>query len=214
MDQLENMRLNYQRGTLERESLLDDPFTQAKEWLQIAIDHPEIPEPSAFSLATANEDNQPSIRTLLLKGITEEGFIFYTNYNSLKGRDIEGNNKVAMLLFWQPLERQIRIQGQVHKIDEEQSVKYFQSRPKGSQLGAWASAQSEVVQDRSELDDRLAELTDVYAAQQVLPKPPHWGGYILIPTYFEFWQGRKNRMHDRFRYIKSESNWGIDRLAP
>ena len=185
----------------------------SKTWLQVAVDQ-EIFEANAMSLATVDEDKQPSLRTVLLKEIDDAGFIFYSNYHSRKGREIKHNPKASILLFWKKLERQIRIEGKIEKISEQDSKAYFKSRPKGSQLGAWASPQSKVITGRAELDDRLQELQDIYKEQERLPKPAHWGGYRLVPHYYEFWQGRDNRLHDRFEYKLENDGWTINRLAP
>ncbi len=212
-EELQNMRMTYLKGTLERERLNNDPLAMSKEWFQIAVDQ-EIYEANAMSLATVNADKQPTLRTVLLKGIDDAGFIFYSNYHSRKGRELEQNPRASILLFWKELERQIRIEGKIEKITDQESKAYFKSRPKGSQLGAWASPQSKVITDRAELDDRLLELQDIYKDQARLPKPAHWGGYRLIPHYYEFWQGRDNRLHDRFEYKREDDGWTINRLAP
>lgn len=213
-EELQNMRIAYQKDTLDREKLHEDPMVMTKEWLQVAVDQ-EVFEANAMSLATVDNDMQPTLRTVLLKGIDDVGFIFYSNYHSRKGREIEQNPKGAILLFWKELERQIRIEGTIEKISEQDSKAYFKNRPKGSQLGAWASRQSKVLRDRAELDDRLIELQDIYKDQDRLPKPAHWGGYRLVPHYYEFWQGRDNRLHDRFEFKQEDGDdWVINRLAP
>ena len=212
-EELQNMRVTYLKGTLDRENLNPDPLAMSKAWLQVAVDQ-EIFEANAMSLATVDEDKQPSLRTVLLKEIDDAGFIFYSNYHSRKGREIKHNPKASILLFWKKLERQIRIEGKIEKISEQDSKAYFKSRPKGSQLGAWASPQSKVITGRAELDDRLQELQDIYKEQERLPKPAHWGGYRLVPHYYEFWQGRDNRLHDRFEYKLENDGWTINRLAP
>lgn len=212
-EELQNMRVTYLKGTLDRENLNPDPLAMSKTWLQVAVDQ-EIFEANAMSLATVDEDKQPSLRTVLLKEIDDAGFIFYSNYHSRKGREIKHNPKASILLFWKKLERQIRIEGKIEKISEQDSKAYFKSRPKGSQLGAWASPQSKVITGRAELDDRLQELQDIYKEQERLPKPAHWGGYRLVPHYYEFWQGRDNRLHDRFEYKLKNDGWTINRLAP
>ena len=167
-----------------------------------------------MSLATVDVMNQPSCRTVLLKGITEDGFEFYTNYNSRKAMEMEQQPKVVPLLLWKELERQVRIEGRVEKVSKERSRQYFQSRPKESQIGAWASPQSEVIPDRSVLDAEVRRLEKEYEEQHVLPLPDDWGGYLVKPTLFEFWQGRENRLHDRFQYTSHEGDWIIERLAP
>ena len=212
-EELQDMRTAYLKGTLDKEKLNENPLAMTKEWFQVAVDQ-DIFEANAMSLATVNEDKQPTLRTVLLKGIDDVGFIFYSNYHSRKGREIEQNPRASILLFWKELERQVRIEGKIEKISEQDSKAYFKSRPKGSQLGAWASPQSKVITGRSELDDRLLELQDIYKDQDRLPKPAHWGGYRLVPHYYEFWQGRDNRLHDRFEYKREDDGWVINRLAP
>ena len=209
---IQKLRNSYTKGKLELEDLHDDPVDMVKSWLATAV-KADLPEPSAMTLATCSVDGQPAMRTVLLKEI-DSGFIFYTNYKSRKAKEIEQNPFGALLFFWPELERQIRIEGKLEKTTKEKSMSYFQSRPKGSQIGAWASPQSAVIQDRSILNDRVNELADVYRDQDNLPLPNHWGGYILHPHYFEFWQGRENRMHDRFEYRIVEDAWVTNRLAP
>ncbi len=211
---LEDIRQSYEKSSLEEDNLLSDPIAMAQKWFSEAIESPDVLEPNTFTLATVNSDGQPSARTLLIKGIEPEGFLFYTNYRSRKGKELNLNPKAAILFFWQGLERQIRIEGTITKLDTAKSKAYFQSRPRESQVGAWASPQSEVIPDRSTLDDRIEEIGGIYKDSKVLPKPPHWGGYVLTPHYFEFWQGRANRMHDRLTYSKNGETWEINRLAP
>lgn len=210
---IQNLRSSYTSGKLERGDLLEDPMQIAKDWFETAV-KANVDEPSAMTFATSSKAGQPSIRTVLLKEIIADGFVFYTNYKSRKGLEIEENNKGALLFFWAPLERQIRIEGIIEKVNPQKSRAYFQSRPKGSQIGAWASPQSEVINDRSVLNDRVRELSEVYKDQDRLPIPTFWGGYVLKPSYYEFWQGRENRMHDRFEFRKDEEGWLINRLAP
>jgi pyridoxamine 5'-phosphate oxidase len=167
-----------------------------------------------MSLATATPDGKPAVRIVLLKGLSEQGFSFFTNYASEKGRQIEANPHAALVLFWVQLERQIRIEGRVERTSREESEEYFHSRPRGSQLSAWASRQSDVIDARRVLEARLAKMEERYAGGEV-PLPPHWGGYRLVPDTIEFWQGRANRLHDRFRYRRQEDgSWLIERLAP
>lgn len=209
---IQKMRRSYEKGTLEQEDLLANPMDTFAQWLQVAVDE-KVDEANAMALSTVSEEGQPSQRIVLLKGM-DEGLIFYTNYSSKKGKELFGNPKASILFFWKELERQVRIQGTIEKVSDEQSKAYFQSRPKGSQLGAWASPQSKIIADRSQLDDRVVELQDIYQNYDKLPRPAHWGGYRLIPNYFEFWQGRKNRLHDRFVYQLEEDHWEISQLAP
>ncbi len=211
---LKAMRKSYERSHLLLEHLTDDPQDLMKQWLQAAIEAPEVAEANTFYLATVDEKGQPTVRTILLKGLEMGGLVFYSNYNSRKGREIEQNPKAAILFFWQDLQRQVRIEGKIQKIDPNVSTQYFQSRPRGSQIGAWASPQSQVIPDRDILDNRVHEIETQYQNLEHLPKPPHWGGYILMPHYYEFWQGRANRLHDRFAYTKSGDQWKIERLAP
>jgi len=212
-EEIEKLRTTYAKSELTKAGLLNDPLGQVRLWFKQALDA-NIYEANAMALSTVSDSSQPSSRIVLLKGIDESGLLFYTNYHSKKGQELASNPKASILFFWKELERQIRIEGTVEKISEEQSKEYFQSRPKGSQLGAWASGQSDVILDRAELEDRLSELKDIYQNYDVLPKPAHWGGYRLIPQYYEFWQGRPNRLHDRFEYKRENEDWVINRLAP
>lgn len=184
-------------------------------WWDEVVDS-EITEPNAMLLATVNADHKPSARVVLLKSATAEGFEFYTNYQSQKGLDMEQNPHVALVFFWKELERQIRIEGTVEKISKEKSQIYFQSRPRGSQIGAWASPQSKVITGRDILEEAVEKISDQFENVDPLPCPDHWGGYIVTPVMMEFWQGRPDRLHDRFKYTKNEKegNWSIDRLAP
>jgi len=211
---IDQLRTSYEKSSLNRSDLLDDPLTLFRQWFDSAISA-DIPEPNVMTLATIGTNGSPSARIVLLKGIDEDGFIFYTNYQSRKGKELDQNPNAALVFYWHKMERQVRIEGQITKVDEETSKSYFQSRPKGSQVGAWASPQSRVIVDRQELDDRIVELTDIYQNYEDLPKPAHWGGYKLTPRYLEFWQGRADRLHDRFEYKKEDDNvWVINRLAP
>jgi len=174
-----------------------------------------VPEPNVMNLATVDEQGRPDSRTVLLKGLDERGFIFYTNYHSQKGNQLLANPFAAINFLWLQAERQVRVKGSIEKLSESASTKYFQSRPKGSQLGAWASPQSEIIASREVLDENLKKLEQKHADDEVLPKPPNWGGYLLRPDVIIFWQGRPSRLHDRFRYNRTEDgNWVINRLAP
>jgi pyridoxamine 5'-phosphate oxidase len=189
------------------------PLTLFGQWLQAAVDA-RLPEPSAMTLATAALDGSPSARMVLLRGFDERGLVFYTNYQSRKAAELDANPKAALVLFWALLHRQIRVEGTVEKISAEESDVYFQSRRRSSRLGAIASPQSAVIPGRHMLDDRLAELVELYADGEV-PRPAHWGGYRVVPAVFEFWQGRDSRLHDRLRYRPREGGaWLIERLAP
>lgn len=198
---------------LRRRDLDSDPIKQFGNWFTAAIEA-GIRDVNAMSLATAGRNARPSVRIVLLKGFDQDGFVFFTNYESEKGRQLEENPFVALGFYWIELDRQIRISGPVTRTSREESEHYFHSRPVGSQLGAWASRQSEVLDGRRVLDARLAEMTERFGDKPI-PLPPHWGGYRVKPDSIEFWQGRPNRLHDRFRYTRqADGSWLIDRLAP
>mgnify|MGYP001390853569 CR=1 FL=1 len=211
MKNLQDIRTDYKKNKLDSNSVLLNPLEQMKIWLDNAINS-EMLEPTAFVLSTVNSDSKPSSRVLLLKGIDEKGPIFYTNYKSRKGEELANNPNASMLFFWDALERQIRIEGKIEKLTYEESDKYFQTRPYTSRIGAWASKQSAVLNSRFTLLRKVASLMIKYPVH--VPLPDFWGGYRLIPEYFEFWQGRESRLHDRIRFIKIEDNWKIDRLSP
>jgi len=207
------LRQDYVVHGLRRANLDADPIKQFTRWFGEAA-AADIPDVNAMSLATATRDGIPAVRVVLLKGISERGFVFFTNYLSDKGRELEANPRAALAIFWVQLERQIRISGTVEKTSPEESDEYFQTRPIGSQLGAWASSQSQVIANREALEAQLTEATRRFAGGNV-PIPPHWGGYWVMPEAIEFWQGRANRLHDRFRYTRqSNSSWLIERLSP
>ena len=198
---------------LRRSDLDLNPINQFDNWFTAAIEA-GIRDVTAMSLATADCDARPSVRIVLLKEFDQEGFVFFTNYESEKGKQLEANPYAALAFYWIELDRQIRISGKVKKNSRKESQTYFHSRPVGSQLSAWASRQSEVIDARRVLDARMAEMTERFAGKPV-PLPPHWGGYRLKPDRVEFWQGRLNRLHDRFRYtLQQDDSWRIDRLAP
>ena len=206
-------RYEHAAAGLRRRDLDPDPIKQFGNWFTAAIEA-GIRDVNAMSLATAGRDAKPSVRIVLLKGFDQDGFVFFTNYESEKGRQLEANPNAALGFYWIELDRQIRISGPVGRTSREESERYFRSRPLGSQLGAWASRQSEVIDGRRVLDARMAEATERYGKDPI-PLPPHWGGYRLEPITIEFWQGRPNRLHDRFRYTRqSDDRWLIDRLAP
>ena len=210
---LGDLRREYITKGITRNALDSCPFRQFKVWFTQA-QQSEINDPSAFSLATASAAGQPTLRTVLLKLFDKSGFVFFTNYNSKKGQQLDENAQVAMLFPWLLLERQIKITGIAEKISVEQSAQYFASRPRGSQLGAWISEQSDPLQSRKVLEDKFAQALQDLSGKDV-PMPESWGGYKVVPTSIEFWQGRENRLHDRFRYDLSEaSEWGITRLEP
>jgi pyridoxamine 5'-phosphate oxidase len=208
-----DIRNNYARHSLYREDLDSFPLLQLKRWLDDAVETDHA-EPTAMTVATVDVTGQPSLRVVLLKGISEQGIVFFTNYQSLKGRQIDVNPKVSAGFFWAMLERQVRIEGIAKKLAIQDSDAYFASRPRGSRLGAWASPQSEVIPDKEYLLRRYQEFEEKFLGKDV-PRPAHWGGYMLVPHRVEFWQGRPNRMHDRFLYRRDlHKGWVIDRLAP
>ncbi len=206
-----DIRQDYRLDQLNESDLLDDPLQQFSQWLQQAVDYP-VPEPTAMCLSTVNSDGQPSSRILLLKNI-DQGLWFFTNYLSRKGQEIAHNPRACMNFFWQPMERQVRIEGVLHPLSLQQSQSYFDSRPLASRFSAMVSPQSQPIADRSVLESALAELEQRY---QTLPppKPAQWGGYCLVPHYWEFWQGRTNRLHDRIIYQQDGPIWNRQRLAP
>ena len=209
---LANIRHDYSREELSKSEVSADPFTQFGKWMDEAI-AAEVPEPTAMSLATANADGRPSSRIVLLKGFDSQGFVFYTNYNSHKGRELDENPFAALTFFWPELERQIRIAGRVTKVSGEESDEYFNSRPFTSRVGAWASEQSEPLDSKMSLAGKAAKLMVKYATGNV-PRPPHWGGFRVAPDQIEFWQGRPSRLHDRIRYDLVDGVWKIGRLSP
>jgi pyridoxamine 5'-phosphate oxidase len=208
-----NERQDYAAHGLRRADLDPDPVRQFSAWFTDAAGA-GILDANAMSLATATPGGEPSVRIVLLKEFDERGFVFFTNYSSEKGKQLGANPRAALALYWVQLERQIRIAGSVERISREESAHYFHSRPTGAQLGAWVSHQSDVIDARRVLDARLAEMTERFAKGEV-PLPPHWGGYRVRPETMEFWLGRANRLHDRFRYTRQAGGgWLIDRLAP
>jgi pyridoxamine 5'-phosphate oxidase len=209
---LARLRTDYQMAAFDVHEALPDPLEQFRKWLAEAVAS-ELPEPNALTLATATPDGSPSARVVLLKGI-DTGLVFYTNYDSRKGREIEHNQEVAMVFLWLELQRQVRVEGRAEKISRAESEAYFQSRPRGNQIGAWASPQSAVVPGRDYLESAFLSAEARFAGAEVLPVPPHWGGYRVVPHTMEFWQGRGSRMHDRLRYTRQDGNWLLDRLAP
>jgi pyridoxamine 5'-phosphate oxidase len=210
---LESLRSNYALSGLNETDLLDTPFQQFQRWLEQAI-AAKLPEPNAMTLATLSTEGKPIARMVLLKGLDEKGFVFYTNYDSAKGKQLTETDSAALVFWWAGLERQVRVEGMVEKVSSEESDAYFQSRPKASQLGAWASPQSQVIENRDVLEKRLAQLEEKYATEKV-PRPSHWGGFRVIPTAIEFWQGRPSRLHDRIRYeLDEKGDWFYQRLAP
>lgn len=212
IDYVASLRHDYVTQGLRRSELDPDPFKQFGAWFTAAVES-GIRDVNAMALATAGSDGRPSVRIVLLKGFGHEGFTFFSNYDSEKGRQLAENPYAELVIYWPQLERQVRVRGTVEKTSREESQRYFHSRPVGSQLGAWVSRQSEVIDGRRVLDARLAEMSERFSAGEI-PLPPHWGGYRLTPQTIEFWQGRPNRLHDRFRYSRSADAWEIERLAP
>ncbi len=210
---LTSIRTDYARAGLDERDAHPSPFVQAKIWLDEAI-AAKHPEPTAMTVATADPSGATSARVVLLKGLDERGFAFYTNYDGAKGQTIAQNPQVAANFFWMLLERQVKVVGVAEKTTREESEAYFRSRPRGSQLGAWTSKQSSVIPNRAHLEAALAAVTARFEGGDV-PCPPHWGGYRIVPTEIEFWQGRPSRLHDRLRYTRiGDAAWRIDRLAP
>lgn len=213
-EELHDYRKTYQKHQLLEEEIVLNPFSLFGLWLKEIEATREVEEVNTMTLSTIGLDGFPKSRVVLLKEFDEEGFVFYTNYLSEKGRSISENPKVCLSFFWPHSERQVIIKGIARKVSEEDSLKYFKVRPRGSQIGAWASEQSTVVSSRSYLEKRTEALEREYQGREV-PKPPHWGGYKVFPQEFEFWQGRPNRLHDRIYFSRHDENkWKIDRLAP
>ena len=209
---LADLRKDYALAGLGEKDLARDPFRQFEKWFQEA-EAARILEPNAMILATATREGRPSARTMLLKGVDGRGFVFYTNYESRKGRELEGNPQATLVFSWLVLERQVIVEGPVTRVAREESEAYFHSRPRASQLGAWGSQQSSIIPGRKGLEDAVKELERKYAGQEV-PLPPHWGGWRLAPETVEFWQGRRSRLHDRLRFRRAKDGWTIERLAP
>lgn len=207
-DSISNLRQDYRAGTLERADLHTDPLEQFRKWFEEATAH--CKEPNAMTLATVS-DGQPDVRVVLLKSLDDQGFGFYTNKESAKGLALQQNPRAALCFWWEPLERQVRVRGTVESIDEAEATEYFKSRPRGSQLGAWASRQSNKVAD-GQVQTAYAEADAKFGSD--IPKPEFWGGYRVVPEAIEFWQGRSSRLHDRFIYQRVSSSWHIDRLSP
>lgn len=212
-EDLGHLRKSYQKGALNIDDIQNDPMTFFKNWFDQANETQAIEEANAMTLSTLGLDDFPKSRIVLLKALIEEGFVFYTNYHSEKGTSIAHHSKVGLAFFWPPLERQVIIKGEAVKLTNEASDAYFQSRPKGSQIGAIVSDQSKVISDRSIMEAKLEALEIEYAEKNV-PRPEHWGGYVVKPQCIEFWQGRPNRLHDRIRCQLQGNFWNIERLAP
>lgn len=209
---LESLRREYLRGGLNREDLAGDPFAQFEVWMQQAIDL-EFSDPTAMTVATVDAEGQPSQRIVLLKHFDERGFVFYTNYGSRKARDLEGNSRISLHFPWHEIERQVKVCGRAEKVSAAESLKYFLTRPRESQIAAYASKQSTVLDSRSFLLNQFESLKQKFSEGEV-PLPDFWGGYRVVAHEIEFWQGGAKRLHDRFRYLLKDGQWQIDRLAP
>lgn len=211
-EMIQNLRQDYKAAELSEKDVVKNPIAQFEKWFEDAV-NAEIFEPNVMTLATVDKSARPNARIALLKGFDNDGFSFYTNYLSQKGKEIKKNPYACLVFFWAELERQVRIEGKIEKLDKETSEQYFNSRPQGSQIGAIASPQSQVIPNRDVLEQKVEELTQQYEGKTI-PKPAHWGGYIVKPTSIEFWQGRSSRLHDRIKYTFSNGSWKIERLAP
>lgn len=209
---LGELRRQYAQAILDRSTLDDDAVAQFRRWFADA-ERAQLLEPNAMTLATADASGRPSARVVLLKGIDARGLVFFTDYRSRKARELAANPRAAAVFLWKELERQVRVSGEVEVVTPEESAAYFRTRPRGSRVGAWASIQSAELADRAALEREVARIDAQYPDDDI-PLPPHWGGYRLLPNEFEFWQGRENRLHDRFRYSLAGNEWRIDRLSP
>lgn len=211
---LADIRINYSLKVLNHDAVAANPLQQFDTWLQEALEA-KADEPTAMTLSTADAQGRPSARVVLLKEVTQEGFVFYTNYESRKGQQLAENPLAALTFFWPVLERQVRIEGTVQRVTPGVSDVYFHSRPRGSQIGAWSSPQSQPIADRTILEKLEEDYTAKFAEQDPVPRPEHWGGYVVLPERIEFWQGRQNRLHDRLLYERADKDaWSLQRLAP
>ncbi len=209
---ISKLRNEYTLNGLDTSDVLPDPIAQFRQWFDAAL-NASVPEPNAMHISTVTAEGRPNGRIVLLKDVSETGFVFYTNYESRKGRELIEHPFATLTFFYPELERQIRIEGHVEKVSADESDEYFNSRPRGSQIGAWVSHQSLVIDSRDVLENRQRELESQFSGQPV-PRPPYWGGFRVVPDALEFWQGRASRLHDRIRYRKVAQNWLIERLAP
>lgn len=210
-EEIQNLRQDYKSAELHEADVVNNPIQQFEKWFSDAMEA-QIYEPNVMTLATADKSGKPNARIVLLKGFDKNGFSFYTNYLSQKGKELKKNPYACLVFFWAELERQVRIEGIIEKLDKETSEAYFHTRPQGSQIGAIASPQSQVIV-REYLEQRVIDLTQEFEGK-IIPKPAHWGGYLVKPTAIEFWQGRSSRLHDRIKYTLMDKKWKIERLAP
>lgn len=210
--ELNSLRKEYSLKSLSETEVKPSPFDQFEQWMREAVDA-KLPEPNAMTLATSTFEGKPSARVVLLKHFSTEGFSFFTNYESRKAKQLLQNPYAALVFYWPELERQVRIEGKVQKASDSQSDQYFKTRPEGSKIGAWASPQSAVIPNRKYLERLMADFEEEFKGKPI-KRPPNWGGYVLAPTLFEFWQGRPNRLHDRIQYTLVNNVWKIERLAP
>ncbi len=215
MEDLKNyinkLRFDFTKGSLDEKDVDANPINQFHTWFDQAVDS-KVNEPNAVMLATVGADSKPSARIMLLRNFNDDGFVFYTNYHSRKGNQSQENSNAAMTFFWPELQRQVRIEGFLVKQSAEESDEYFNSRPRSSKVGAWVSPQSHVINGRKELDERFEKMDKEFGEE--VPRPPHWGGFVLKPLTIEFWQGRESRLHDRILFSLHEDKWKIERLAP
>lgn len=210
---IRDARISYEKDTLDEALVASDPLAQFKAWLETALATPGVVEPNAVTVASVGADGRPSLRVVLLRGYDERGFVFFTNYGSRKGRELDAHPPAALLFYWASLERQVRIEGPVSRLDAAESDAYFMQRPRGHRLSAWASEQSAVVPDRAFLEAQMAA-EDLRFKDVEVERPPYWGGYRVTPQAYEFWQGRRNRVHDRIAYLREHDGWKMARLAP
>ncbi len=213
MQNIANIRKDYSKATLDASSVKQNPIQQFEDWFADAL-QAEVLEPNAMNLSTVNEQGKPSGRIVLLKAIENNAFVFYTNYQSKKGKELDNNPACALTFFWPELERQVRIEGVASRVADDLSDQYFQSRPRESQKGAWASPQSTLIENRAIIEERFRQIEKKYTGQPVLPRPRQWGGYQVDPILIEFWQGGAGRLHDRIQYVRVDNVWRLYRLAP
>ncbi len=214
MSDIADLRVSYERDALDETHALEDPFEQFSQWFEDARNEPSLMEPSAMTVATVSPDGQPSARIVLLRGFDERGFVFFTNYESRKGQELASTPQSALLFYWPPLEREVRIEGRAQRLSAVESDAYFARRPRGHRLSAWASPQSQPIAQRADLESALEAASARFPDD--VPRPAHWGGYRVVPEHFEFWQGRRNRLHDRLTYTRAaeDTTWTRQRLAP